>query len=64
MVSLSSKPLPVEIAEKVTVARDGEILGTWLYSDVLDYVADGRLSPSDHYLDKRRNQWKELSGII
>jgi len=56
--ALSEAPL------EVTIRREGQILGTWPLSDVLDYLADGRLLPGDHYLhDPAANSWRLLSRL-
>jgi hypothetical protein len=53
-----------DIPAKMTVARNGEVLGTWLYADVLDYLADGRLLPTDMFRDSKKDrQWAPLSSI-
>jgi hypothetical protein len=49
---------------KVTVARDGAVLGTWERADIQAAVADGTLKPDDHYFAKGMATWLELSTLI
>lgn len=53
-----------DVPDEITIRRDGQILGTWPLADVLDYLADGRLLPGDHYLhDPAANRWHLLSRL-
>lgn len=49
------------LPEHLTIARDGELLGTWPLSDVMDYLAEGSLLPTDQYL--QGNLWLPLRRI-
>ncbi len=48
---------------KVTVARDGAVLGTWEREDIQAAVADGTLKPDDHYFAKGMATWLKLSTL-
>ena len=48
---------------KVTVARDGAVLGAWEHNDIRAAIADGTLKPDDDYFTKGMRTWLKLSAL-
>ena len=48
---------------KVTVARDGAVLGTWEREDIQAAVVDGTLKLDDHYFANGMATWLKLSTL-
>src|SRR5882757_8024861 len=48
---------------KVTVARDGAVLGAWERKDIRAAIADGTLKPDDDYFTKGMSTWLKLSVL-
>jgi len=48
---------------KVTVARDGAVLGAWERKDIRAAIADGTLKPDDDYFTTGMNTWLKLSVL-
>lgn len=48
---------------KVTVARNGAVLGAWEREDIRAAVADGTLKADDHYFTKGTATWLKLSTL-
>jgi hypothetical protein len=62
-------PRPVQssftdLPDHLTIRRGPDILGTWPLADVLDFLTEGRLVPTDHYLhDPTRDRWHPLTRL-
>ena len=56
-------PAATHIPDHLTIARDGTILGTWPLADVQDYLANGQLIPTDHFLHANGHTWLPLSRV-
>ena len=48
---------------KVTVARDGAVLGAWERKDIRAAIADGTLKLDDDYFTKGMRTWLKLSVL-
>jgi len=48
---------------KVTVARDGAVLGAWERKDIRAAITDGTLKPDDDYFTKGMRTWLKLSVL-
>ena len=48
---------------KVTVARDGAVLGAWEREDIRAAIVDGTLKPDDDYFTKGMRTWLKLSTL-
>jgi hypothetical protein len=48
---------------RVTVARDGAVLGAWERKDIRAAIADGTLKPDDQYFTKGMITWLKLSTL-
>ena len=48
---------------KVTVARDGAVLGAWERKDIRAAIADGTLKPDDDYFTTGMSTWLKLSVL-
>jgi hypothetical protein len=48
---------------KVTVARDGAVLGAWERNDIRAAIADGTLKPDDDYFTTGMTTWLKLSAL-
>jgi hypothetical protein len=62
--AVPSPELPPQVPDDVTVNRDGAIIGTWRYADVLEYLADGRLLPTDSWHDPMSGRWHPLGRLL
>lgn len=64
-IPLTQKNLLDTLPDHLTIARHGEILGTWPLADVQDYLHTGHLLPTDHY-QTPTGHWSQLSrtGLI
>lgn len=64
MAANRSRPqIQVDSDMKVTVARDGAVIGTWERRDIQAAVADGSLNPDDRYFVKGMSTWLPLSTL-
>lgn len=51
------------ITNKVHVARNGAVLGSYDIGKIGDLLDNGQLQPSDHYFDTTRQEWVGLSEL-
>lgn len=50
------------LPSELTIRRKGELIGTWPLADVLEYLTDGRLLPTDEYR-KSPKVWSLLKHL-
>lgn len=68
-VHYSPAPRPVDLMplhetpDHLTIARDGQVIGTWPLADVLDYLTTGQLQQSDYYLHRNGTTWIPLRRL-
>jgi len=60
-MTTSAAPRPARFYQ---VAKDGQVLGSWMKRDIVESIRAGRLSVQDYFLDDDTNEWQPVETLI